>query len=225
MQCQTPECLWHSSQGEHEHSCCYACSCHPQAAQVRTWRTCTLPIQVLRQRCFVQLRLQLGPAVPPRMQDMVAAQSRCLWACSYRAGPPRARIGKSYFMMGCDDILCCASRQVMSASHVSGGFWLQVPSELCIHFEHVKHDITLLCDAHPPDAQHNQEDGIWLVGWLPKTDKAGKLTGGVGLSKNWRGFALDQVSHLKCSLSKPWHSTGCLQRNADMTRGGQEYAA
>lgn len=83
--------------------------------------------------------------------------------------------------------------QVMSASHVSGGFWLQVPAELCVHFETAKHDITLLCDEHPPQAVHNKEDGVWIVGWLPKTDPSGRLTGGVGLSKNWRGFALDQV--------------------------------
>ncbi|KAK9854792.1 hypothetical protein WJX84_005205 [Apatococcus fuscideae] len=83
--------------------------------------------------------------------------------------------------------------KVMSGSHVSGGFWLQVPAELCEHFQHVKHDIVLLCDQHPAHPQHHRDTGIWDVGWLPKTNKEGVYTGGVGLSRNWRGFALDQA--------------------------------
>ncbi|KAK9854791.1 hypothetical protein WJX84_005205 [Apatococcus fuscideae] len=46
---------------------------------------------------------------------------------------------------------------------------------------------------HPAHPQHHRDTGIWDVGWLPKTNKEGVYTGGVGLSRNWRGFALDQA--------------------------------
>lgn len=70
--------------------------------------------------------------------------------------------------------------KVMLPSHVSGGYWLQMPCEFttCLNQEMGKHTMTLL----DPDSKTE-----WPVIWLRRGKSGGGLSGG------WRGFAIDHV--------------------------------
>jgi hypothetical protein len=70
-----------------------------------------------------------------------------------------------------------ASVKVMLPSHVSGGYWLQMPVDLCPHLPGGlgKHRFRLL----------DEQGDSWPVIWLRRGGSGGGLSGG------WRAFAID----------------------------------
>ena len=74
----------------------------------------------------------------------------------------------------------------MQPSHVSGGFWLQFPSELVHLLPSSKTMVWLYCPTPTWGTQYETADGgRWPCTWLPRSK-------GAGLSGGWRGFAIDQ---------------------------------
>ena len=66
----------------------------------------------------------------------------------------------------------------MLASHVSGGFWLQLPTELSEVLPDIQGGVKAVL-------QEKESLDEWEVVWLRKGKKGGGLSGG------WRGFAID----------------------------------
>jgi hypothetical protein len=80
--------------------------------------------------------------------------------------------------------------KVLLKSHVSGGFWLQLPSAFCASMPQdmglnpqVMFDLYGRSGDGLPDEVPN--DDIWEVIWLRKGSNGGGLSGG------WRGFSID----------------------------------
>eukprot|EP00775_Hariotina_reticulata_P009790 gene9790-9948_t len=142
--------------------------------------------------------------------------SRGAWHDSIPAPPDAAR---HKALAAAEDAVAAIEKEkkhkaylkVLGPSMVSSGFWLQAPIELLDHF-HQDLDVTFTCDDETRPAEtfkHTQArrqegdlcDDAWTVGFLLKKDKkSGEHKGGVGFSKNWRGFAIDQV----WMLWQPW---------------------
>ena len=71
-----------------------------------------------------------------------------------------------------------AVAKLMLASHVSGGFWLQLPTELSEVLPDIQGGVKAVL-------QEKESLDEWEVVWLRKGKKGGGLSGG------WRGFAID----------------------------------
>ena len=84
-----------------------------------------------------------------------------------------------------------ATIKVLQQSHVSGGFWLQLPAQFCqcmpdtraqtqpqVMFDLIGHNGDGLKEEVP-------DGDTWEVIWLPKGQGGGELSGG------WRGFSID----------------------------------
>lgn len=71
-----------------------------------------------------------------------------------------------------------AVAKLMLASHVSGGFWLQLPTSLGEVLPDVQGGVKMML-------QEKESMDVWEVVWLRKGKKGGGLSGG------WRGFAID----------------------------------
>ena len=71
-----------------------------------------------------------------------------------------------------------AVAKLMLASHVSGGFWLQLPTELGEVLPDVQGGVKAIL-------QEKESMDEWEVVWLRKGKKGGGLSGG------WRGFSID----------------------------------
>ena len=80
------------------------------------------------------------------------------------------------FLTGCLGVYSVA--KLMLASHVSGGFWLQLPTELGEVLPDIQGGVKMML-------QEKASMDVWEVVWLRKGKKGGGLSGG------WRGFAID----------------------------------
>lgn len=91
--------------------------------------------------------------------------------------------------------------QDMLISHVSGGFWLQVPQPLVATVGFTDKRAILLRNVYdtssrPPDTTYceNVARLEWACVWLPRAGA------GAGLSGGWRGFSIDHVRSSHVSL-------------------------
>jgi len=69
-----------------------------------------------------------------------------------------------------------AFRKLMLPSHISGGYWLQLPREMTAYMP--EHDVPIILNAG---------NSSWMVQYLRREGNSN-----AGLSGGWRGFAIDQ---------------------------------